>query len=94
MNKMYKVCSFWTYGIIEVTVVRQTEHTVWYQREGFSGTSSDRKETQSHRFFESREEAIDFCLTELQVKLHRAQEQLKQAERNIIEFKSKNDIHG
>lgn len=91
---MYKVDTFWRQDITEVTVIRESNHTVWYQREGFNGTASDRKKTQSHCFFEDRQEAIDFCLMELELNLQRAQVNLKQAERNIVEFKSKFDIHG
>ena len=62
MRKIYKVFSI---SITEIDVIKETDHTIWYNKTYCSGKTcevSERKNTNENRHFDTKKEACDYLI--------------------------------
>lgn len=80
--------SNWGFKISEVEVIKETEHTIWYNKTYENGTIktfSERKNTSENKHFETYKEAKDYLIKQCSEKVTFYKNQLEYAEKVLSE---------
>ena len=85
MKKLYRI-SIWDRKISEIEVIKETEHTIWYNRKYTSCEMrevTERKNTGENKHFETYEEAKDYLIKICSEKVESYKSMLARAEKDL-----------